>query len=56
MPASHFYQLFAVIYLMSVVILIIRNDIAVLLGTSDENNNICHAILFSALFSHQDSL
>lgn len=38
MPAFHLYQLFGVIYLMSVVILIIRNSIAVLLGTSDENN------------------
>lgn len=38
MPAFHLYQLFAVIYLMIVVILIIRNSIAVLLGTSDENN------------------
>ena len=40
MPALHLYQLFAVIYLMSVVILIIRNSTAVLLGTSDEDNNI----------------
>ena len=36
--AFHFHQLFALIYLMSVVILIIRNSIAVLLGTSDEDN------------------
>ena len=38
MPALHLYQLFVVIYLMSVVILIIPNSIAVVLGTSDENN------------------
>ena len=38
MPAFHLYQLFAVIYLMSVVILIIGNSIAALLGTSYENN------------------
>ena len=37
MPVFYFNQLFAVIYLVSVVILMIRNSIAVLLGTFDEN-------------------